>query len=122
MRSAEVVAARGAPCGNVRRVGALLLVAACGSPVLAATGPELARSQGCLGCHAVDQKVLGPAFVDVAKRYASDAAAVEKVAQRIVAGSSGVWGPVAMPAQPQLKADEATSLARWIMGSANVKP
>ena len=107
---------RGSVRGWVRATGGLLVAALC-SPLLAATGLETARSQGCMGCHAVDQKVLGPAFVDVAKRYAGDAAAVEKMMQRIVSGSSGVWGVVAMPAQPQLTPEEATGLARWVLSA-----
>ena len=107
--------------GVVGVVGVVMAVLPCRA-VQAAKGLETARSQGCMGCHALDQKVLGPAFVDVARRYASDAAAVEKLAQRIAGGSSGVWGAVAMPAQPQLKADEATSLARWVMGLDGDKP
>ena len=94
-----------------------VLIAASLSPAWAVASPELARSQGCMGCHAVDQKVVGPAFNDVAKRYGVDAAAIDKMAQRIVSGSSGVWGPVAMPAQPLLKADEALVLARWVLSS-----
>jgi len=77
--------------------------------------PELAQQKGCMACHAMDKKLVGPAFRDVAKRYADRPA--QDLARSIRAGGSGRWGPVPMPAQPHVTEAEARSLATWIMGS-----
>jgi cytochrome c len=73
----------------------------------------LARKANCLTCHAVDNKVVGPALRDVGAKYAGRADAVDYMAGRIIAGSSGVWGPVPMPANAVSPA-EAKALAEWI--------
>ncbi|MCK0511796.1 c-type cytochrome [Aromatoleum buckelii] len=76
---------------------------------------ELAKAKNCLACHAVDKKLVGPSYQDVAKKYAGQADAVAKLADKIQKGGSGVWGPVPMPANPQVTADEAKLLATWVM-------
>lgn len=76
---------------------------------------DLAKKYGCMACHGIDQKVVGPAFRQVAERYRGDAAAVEKLQDKIKHGGSGVWGSVAMPAQPQLTASELASMVRWLL-------
>ncbi len=80
--------------------------------------PELARQHACTGCHAVDQKVVGPAFADVAQRYTKTPAAAELLAKTIRNGSKGAWGDMPMPPQPQLSAADAQALARWVMSTA----
>ena len=94
-------------------------------PVLAAaallgTAPAmadeaLAKSKNCMGCHALDKKVLGPSYKDVAAKYKSDKGAVDKLAQKIIKGGSGVWGAVAMPANNQVSEADAKKLAAWIL-------
>ena len=79
---------------------------------------ELARKHACLACHAVDKKVLGPAFLDVAARYAKTPAAVDVIARNIRNGVKGSWGDMTMPAQPQLSEADATALARWVLSTA----
>jgi len=76
---------------------------------------ELAKAKNCLACHAVDKKLVGPAYQDVAKKYAGQADAVAKLADKIQKGGSGVWGAVPMPANPQVNADEAKLLATWVL-------
>ncbi|HWI79822.1 MAG TPA: c-type cytochrome [Ramlibacter sp.] len=76
---------------------------------------ELAQAKNCLACHAVDHKVVGPAYKDVAAKYAGDKSAVDKLAQKIMKGGSGVWGPVPMPANTQVNEAEAKKLAAWIL-------
>lgn len=78
----------------------------------------LATSKNCMSCHAVDRKVLGPAFKDVAAKHKGQAGAQAAVAARIKAGGSGTYGPVPMPPQPGLKDDELTLLAGWILAGA----
>lgn len=82
----------------------------------AQANPELARAKNCLNCHGLDRKIVGPAFKDVAARYAGKPEAAAMLAQKIVKGGGGAWGPVPMAANPQLTADEAKRLAAWVLG------
>lgn len=91
---------------------ALIAAAACGS---ALADQALATSKNCMACHAVDKKVVGPSYKDVAAKYAGQKDAVDKLATKIMKGGSGVWGPVPMPANPQVKDDEAKKLAAWVL-------
>ena len=68
-----------------------------------------------MACHAVDKKLVGPSYKDVAAKYAGQADAVEKLSGKVIKGGSGVWGPVPMPANAQVSADEAKKLVTWIM-------
>lgn len=76
----------------------------------------LASSKNCMACHAVDKKLVGPSYKDVANKYAGQGDAVSKLAAKIVKGSSGVWGPVPMPANNQVNEADAQKLAQWILG------
>lgn len=75
----------------------------------------LATSKNCMACHAVDKKLVGPAYKEVAAKYAGQKDAVDKLAIKIIKGGSGVWGPVPMPANAQVNDAEAKKLAAWIM-------
>ena len=77
---------------------------------------DLAKAKNCLGCHAVDTKRVGPSYKDVAKKYAGQKEAIEKLATKIRQGGSGAWGVVFMPANPQVSEAEAQKLAAWILG------
>ena len=76
---------------------------------------ELAQKKNCLACHSLDKKIVGPAYKDVAAKYKGQAGADAKLAAKIMAGGSGVWGPVPMPANPQVNAAEAAQLAKWVL-------
>ncbi|MCV2361078.1 c-type cytochrome [Paucibacter sp. TC2R-5] len=76
---------------------------------------DLAQKKNCMACHAVDKKIVGPAYKDVAAKYAKDKDAVAKLADKIVKGGSGVWGPVPMPANAQVSPAEAKVLAAWVL-------
>ena len=76
---------------------------------------DLARARNCLNCHGLDRKIVGPSFKDVAARYAGRADAVPLLAQKIVKGGGGAWGPVPMAANPSLPPDEARRLAAWVL-------
>ena len=78
----------------------------------------LAKSKQCVACHAVDKKLVGPAYKDVAAKHKGQADAVTKVAARIKSGGSGIYGPVPMPPQPNLKDDELKLLAEWVLAGA----
>lgn len=75
----------------------------------------LATSKNCMACHALDKKLVGPAYKDVAAKYASDKTAVDKLATKIQKGGAGVWGPIPMPANTQVNDAEAKKLAAWIL-------
>lgn len=76
---------------------------------------QLATAKNCMACHAVATKLVGPSYKDVAAKYAGQKDAVDKLAAKIVKGGAGVWGPVPMPANAQVNADEAKKLAAWIL-------
>jgi cytochrome c len=76
---------------------------------------DLAKSKACMTCHAVDKKLVGPAFRDVAQRYARTPNAETLVAKSIQLGGGGKWGPIPMPAQKSVTETEAKDLARWIL-------
>ena len=76
---------------------------------------DLAQKKNCMACHAVDKKVLGPAYKEVAAKYAGQKDAVDKLAGKIVKGGTGAWGNIPMPANPQVTDAEAKQLVQWIL-------
>lgn len=76
---------------------------------------ELAQKKNCMACHALDKKLVGPAYKDVAAKYAKDKDAYKKLAEKIQKGGSGVWGPVPMPPNTQVNQAEAEALAKWVL-------
>lgn len=92
---------------------ALALTAAYAAPALA--DQALATSKNCMACHAVDKKLVGPSYKDVAAKYKGDKTAVDKLAAKIIKGGSGAWGPVPMPANPQVNEADAKKLAAWVL-------
>ncbi|MBL8436810.1 MAG: c-type cytochrome [Zoogloeaceae bacterium] len=85
------------------------------APAFADAGMDLAKAKNCLACHAVDKKVVGPAYKDVAAKYASDKGAAAKLAEKIQKGGVGTWGQIPMPPNTQVNADEAKKLAEWVL-------
>ena len=96
-----------------RALFALIAAATFSAPVLA--DQALATAKNCMACHAVDKKLVGPSFKNVADKYKSDKSAVDPLAAKIVKGGSGVWGAVPMPANPQVSEAEAKKLAIWVL-------
>ena len=76
---------------------------------------QLATAKNCMACHAVDKKLVGPSFKDVAAKYAGQKDAASKLEAKVLKGGSGVWGPVPMPANTQVSPDEAKKLVAWIL-------
>lgn len=97
---------------------AVAFLALAGAPALAAGGLELAQKSGCTACHGVDKKIVGPAYQDVAKKYAGNKDALAQVSDSIRKGGSGKWGPVPMPPQPALSDADVKALAGWVLGGA----
>jgi len=88
------------------------------APVRAEEKPEgqvLAEKDGCLVCHKVDQKVVGPAYKDIAKKYAGDAKAPEMLAKKVKAGGAGVWGDVPMPPNAAVSEDDIKKIVAWVL-------
>jgi len=82
----------------------------------ASNGAELAQKNGCLACHSVDNKILGPAYKDVAKKYKGNADAVAMLSKKIKEGGAGVWGPIPMPANgPRVSDADIKLLAEWVL-------
>ncbi len=75
----------------------------------------LATAKNCMACHAVDKKLVGPSYKDVAKKYAGQKDAADKLALKIIKGGSGVWGAVPMPANAQVNEAESKKLAAWVL-------
>jgi len=96
----------------------LLALAALGAVGPAAANQQLAQKNSCLACHAVDKKLVGPAYQDVAKKYTGQTEAVAKLTESIRKGGSGKWGQIPMPAQPNLSEADARTLAEWVLSGA----
>lgn len=81
----------------------------------------LAKQNACLGCHAINKKVVGPSFQDVAKKYANNPNASAFLKNKILKGGSGSWGVVPMPGNNKLSDADSSLLVAWIMRGAPVK-
>lgn len=98
----------------------ILIASLASAAALLATAPahasmDLAKAKNCTACHAVDKKLIGPAYKDVAAKYATDKDAVAKLSKKVREGGVGAWGQIPMPANPQVNADEATTLVKWVL-------
>jgi cytochrome c len=89
------------------------LLAAMSTPTWASA--DLAQKKNCMSCHAVDSKRIGPAYKDVASKYAATPAAAAALAAKVMKGGGGVWGAIPMPANPQVSDAEAKQLIEWIL-------
>lgn len=79
---------------------------------------ELAKKSFCMACHAVDKKVVGPAYQEVAKKYAGDKTAEAKLTEKVKKGGSGVWGQVPMPPNAAVKDEDIKTMVKWILAGA----
>jgi cytochrome c len=93
----------------------LLLMVAAGASASAFAQADLAKSKNCMACHAIGSKLVGPAYKDVAAKYAGQKDAEDKLVAKVMKGGSGVWGPVPMPANPQVSEAEAHTLVKWVL-------
>lgn len=91
----------------------VLILAIAAAPAFA--NQQLAQQKNCMACHATDKKLVGPAYKDVAAKYAGQKDAVEKLTQKVLKGGSGAWGAVPMPANPQVSEAEAKTLVQWVL-------
>jgi cytochrome c len=77
---------------------------------------DLATKSGCMNCHAVDKKLVGPSFQDVAKKYKP--ADEAKLAEKVKKGGSGTWGAIPMPPNAAVKDDDIKTLVKWVLAGA----
>jgi cytochrome c len=81
----------------------------------AAASEKLAQSSGCMTCHAIDRKVIGPGYKEIAAKYRSDKGAEANLVKKVKAGGSGVWGPTPMPPNAHVKEDDIKAIVTWIL-------
>jgi cytochrome c len=79
---------------------------------------EIASKNSCMGCHAIDKKVVGPAYKDIAAKYKGQADAVDKLAKKVKVGGGGVWGAVPMPGNSRISDADAKTVVQWILDGA----
>jgi cytochrome c len=77
----------------------------------------LAKKYACLSCHAVDKKLIGPAYKDVAAKYKSDAGAEAKLIAKVKNGSTGTWGQIPMPANASVPDADIKTLVKWVLST-----
>jgi cytochrome c len=83
---------------------------------IAGDASALLQKGGCVACHSVDKKILGPAFKDVAAKYKGQKEAEETLIKKVKAGGSGVWGPMPMPPNAgKLTDDEFKTVVAWVL-------
>ncbi len=85
------------------------------SAVTLEEGKQLLAKNDCLSCHKVDVKIVGPAYIEVAKKYPATAANYEKLTQKVIAGGSGNWGEVPMSAHPSVPAADVKKMVQYIL-------
>jgi len=85
---------------------------------LAIDMPELAIKSSCNACHAIDRKVVGPAWMDVSKKYKGDPGAAVRLSAKIHTGGSGSWGTIPMVPNPKLTDEQRKELVEFILGLA----
>ena len=84
------------------------------APTTAAEEPPVVR-HGCVACPALDKRVIGPSFREIAARYKADAGAATKLAAKVKEGGAGTWGSIPMPAHPQLATADIDGLVAWVL-------
>lgn len=94
---------------------AALGLVAVASPALA--DEALAKKYACTACHAIDKKLVGPAYKDVAAKYKGDAKAEAKLAEKVKKGGSGVWGQVPMPPNTNVPDADVSKLVKWVLST-----
>lgn len=104
---------------KLKLFGLLLAATAASVSAPAIASLEMAKKYNCMACHAVDKKLVGPSYQDVAaKNKAQGAAAVPKLVEKVKKGGGGVYGPVPMPPNPAIPDADAKALVEWILAGA----
>lgn len=94
---------------------ALLLMSGAASADDPGAAMALAQKNACLSCHGVDKKIVGPAFKDVASKYAGDKGAHARLVTKVKTGGKGMWGEIPMPPNPQVSVADTDKIVSWIL-------
>ncbi|SHG36219.1 Cytochrome c551/c552 [Flavobacterium micromati] len=78
-------------------------------------GEKLIAKSDCIGCHKIDKKLIGPSYLDIAKKYPLNEKSINYLASKIIKGGSGVWGAIPMAAHSTLKKEDAKLMAKYIL-------
>ncbi len=76
---------------------------------------KLAQANGCLTCHQIDKKILGPGFKEIAAKYRGDKAAEANLVKKVKDGGKGAWGDMVMPPNAHVKDADIATLVKWIL-------
>ena len=98
---------------NRTAIVSTLALAVAALPALA--NEDLAKKSGCLACHAIDKRVVGPSYKEVAAKYKSDKDAADKLFKKVKEGGTGAWGQVPMPPNATVKDDDIKALVKWVL-------
>lgn len=82
---------------------------------MAQSGEDLLKKNGCTACHAIDKKIVGPAYQDVAAKYKGDAGAAARLQEKVKKGGSGVWGAVPMPPNSQVGDADIKAMVAFVL-------
>ena len=97
----------------------LILTAAAGAVLAlpAQASEELAKKYMCLTCHAIDKKLVGPSYKDIAAKYASDKTAEAKLTDKVKKGGTGIWGQIPMPPNDKVPDADVKTLVKWVLST-----
>jgi cytochrome c len=101
-----------------RKFAVAAFVGACGMLTVGApafASQQLAKDKNCLACHAIDKKLVGPSYKDIAAKYKGDKNAQAMLVKKVRDGGVGAWGQIPMPANPQVNEQEAQALVKWVL-------
>jgi len=96
-------------------IKAVILGVTLSLPFMVSASEDLAKKKGCLACHSVDKKIVGPAFKDVAAKYENNPENVKMLIEKVKNGGSGNWGQIPMPPRPGLSDEDAKALVDWVL-------
>ena len=99
----------------MKAVAMILGVAAVALAAPSQANEALAKKYNCFACHAVDKKLVGPSYKDVAAKYAKDPKAEAKLVEKVKKGGQGVWGQVPMPPNSQVPDADVHTLVKWVL-------
>jgi cytochrome c len=94
---------------------AVALAAAFALPTVASANEKLAQASGCMTCHGIDKKVIGPGYKEVAAKYRGNTGAEADLVKKVKAGTKGVWGDIPMPPNAHVKDEDIKTLVQWIL-------
>lgn len=98
-------------------IGACAVAAAVALSGAVQANEKLAQSSGCMTCHGVDKKLIGPSYKEIATKYRSDKSAEAALIKKVKGGGKGVWGEMPMPPNPHVKDDDIKTLVQWILAT-----